>query len=138
MRTRDLAKSALYQEGQARPCAPVHRLRPQTDGPRTSARGVLGVAIQTLARRLLSGGPAANTMVRALRANVRHGGDQQHLLPSARTRDVRRLGAARAAGVRVRREGEPVPDAHEEAEGSGRTNRSPVHAYARARHASRT
>src|SRR3954471_20565581 len=96
------------------------------DATRTGALRVLGLAIQALARRFLSGRPAAGEMVRALRGAVRHGRDQQQLLSFARTRHLRVVGAAGAAVVRVRRKGEPLPDAHEEAEGPGRADRSPL------------
>src|SRR5437870_1211060 len=57
-------------------------------------------------------------MARALRRTLRYGRDQQHLLSPSRRDDLRRLGTPRAARLRPRRQGEPVPDAHEEAEGS--------------------
>src|SRR5437016_749980 len=57
-------------------------------------------------------------MARALRRTLRYGRDQQHLLSPSRRDDLRRLGTPRPARLRLRRQGEPVPDAHEEAEGS--------------------
>src|SRR3954470_10325794 len=110
----------------------------QVDGPRSSARRVLGVAVQTLAWRFLSGGAAAGALVRTLCAHVRHCGDQQQFLPSARTRDVRVMGTPRAAALRIRSEGQPLPDTHEEAEGSRGADRPALQPHARARHPPRT
>src|SRR6476469_2389011 len=107
-----------------------------TPGPRTCR--VLRLAIQALARKLLSGGGAAGTMVRTLRADVRYRRDQQQLLPVARTRDVRLVGASSAARLRVRGEGEPLSDPHEEAEGSGGAAHAAVRQGARPRRASRS
>ena len=51
---------------------------------------------------------------------IRHGRGQQHLLPPA-ARDVGRpLGRGDAAGLRLRGQGEPLPDAHQAADGSRR------------------
>src|SRR5262245_41769174 len=58
-------------------------------------------------------------MARALRRAVRYGRDQQHLLSAARRRHIRRLAPPCAARIPLRGQSEPVPDAHEEAEGSG-------------------
>src|SRR5579872_2421697 len=107
------------------------------DAARAGAHRMLGLAIQTLARRVLPRCPAGVAVVRLLRAAVRYGGDQQQLLSPARARDVRGLGTPRAGALHVCGEGEPVPDAHEEAEGSRGTDRATVHAHARARDASR-
>ena len=53
--------------------------------------------------------------------HVRHGRDQQQLLPAAGGADVPALARARACRVPLRGQGEPLSDAHEEAEGSGGT-----------------
>src|SRR6185312_4637778 len=84
-----------------------------------------------------SRGAAPVALVRALRADVRYRRNQQQLLPAARARDVHRLGPPCAAEVRVRRQGQPLPDAHEKAEGSRGADRPALHAHARPRHASR-
>src|SRR4051794_10526124 len=84
------------------------------------AHRMLGLAVQALARRLLSRPPATVALVRLLRHAIRHGRDQQHLLPAAGENDVRRVGETCAEGVSLCGQGEPLPDAHEEAEGAGR------------------
>src|SRR5688500_8595089 len=65
-------------------------------------------------------------MVRALRGSLRYRRDQQHVLSPARGGDLCPVGGAGAAAVPLRREGEPLPDAHEEAEGSGRAARTSI------------
>src|SRR5262245_28295058 len=60
-------------------------------------------------------------MARLLRALLRYGRDQQHLLPAAGGGDICRVETPRAARVRLRGQGEPVPHAHEEAEGPARS-----------------
>src|SRR6187551_1945959 len=76
------------------------------------------MAIRALARQLLPRGCTAARMVRTLRAPLRYGRDQQHLLPSARKRHVRRVEAPRPTRIRLRGEGESLPHAYEEAEGA--------------------
>src|SRR5438046_9917755 len=58
-------------------------------------------------------------MARALRDRLRYGRGEQHILSAAGSADLRRVVSARAARIPVRRQGEPLPDPHEEAEGSG-------------------
>src|SRR5687767_5074020 len=94
------------------------------NGGTTAADWMLGLAVQALARRLLSGRPATETLVRALRVGLRHGRDQQQLLPSPGSRDVRAVGVTRADALPVRGEGQPIPHPHEEVEGSGRAGRA--------------
>src|SRR5262249_59247142 len=62
-------------------------------------------------------GAAGQGLVRALRPAVRHHRGQQLVLPSAVRGHLQSLGAAGAAGLRVRGKGEPLPDAPEEAQG---------------------
>ena len=57
---------------------------------------VLGMAVQALARQLLSGRPAADALVRPLRHGLRHGRNQQHLLSPARANRRSPRWAARA------------------------------------------
>src|SRR5206468_11174377 len=57
---------------------------------------------------------------------------------ASRADDVRAVGRAGADAFRICGEGEPIPDAHEEAEGSGGADRSPVLEDERARKAPRT
>ena len=94
---------------------------------RLRANRLFGLGIQALARRLLSAGCPAEPLVRALRGDVRHGRDQQYLLSTARRAHLRRVGSTGAGPVPLCREGKPVPHPHEEAEGSGRAARAPVH-----------
>src|SRR4051794_16563902 len=112
MSTRGLDKQRTISAG---PSWTVHRYIACVDpgdGSRPGARRVLWLAVQALAWGFLPRDCATSTMVRALRENIRHGRDQQQLLPPARACHFRGLGAAGAAGVRVRRESEPFPDAH--------------------------
>src|SRR5918995_914324 len=76
------------------------------------------LAIQALEGGLLPCRPAHRRVVRALRRDVRHRRDQQQLLPAARGAHVPQLAGARPRRVPLRGQGEPVPHAHEEAEGS--------------------
>src|SRR4051812_8409499 len=62
-------------------------------------------------------------MARVLRGTLRYGRDQQLLLSVTGSVDLRCLARTRAARVRLRRQGEPLPDSHEEAERSGGSSR---------------
>src|SRR3954469_3061233 len=55
-------------------------------------------------------------MARVLRGTLRYGRDQQLVLSITGGADLRCLARTRAARVRLRRQGEPLPDSHEEAE----------------------
>src|SRR5204862_5233725 len=69
---------------------------------------LLGLELSRLARRFLSRGSACQALAGVLRRAVRHGRGEQHLLPPAIA--IRRcgLGGADLAGLRDRREGEPL------------------------------
>src|SRR3954452_21100161 len=73
------------------------------------SRRLLGLGVQALARDLLSRKPAAEALVRALCGGIRHGRDQQQLLPSAERRHVREMAQSGAAGFLLRGQGEPLP-----------------------------
>src|SRR5687768_17617541 len=61
------------------------------------SRRMLGLAVQALAGRFLSGRAPAGPLVRPLRFGLRYGRDQQFLLPLACARDIREVAAAGAA-----------------------------------------
>ena len=61
----------------------------------------------------LSGGPGQGPLARALLAGLRHRRGQLDLLQARLARRGRALGRADAAGFRVRRQGEPLHDAHQ-------------------------
>ena len=66
-----------------------------------------------------------SALVRVLRRPVRHGRDQQHAsIGCRRPRPSPRGASGRPGRVRLRGQGEPVPHAHEEAEGSRGAARS--------------
>ena len=79
----------------------------------TDPRRLLRLAVRRLARALLPQGPPAAALARALRVGVRHRRGELDLLPARQAAGRRRLGRADAARLRVRRQGEPVPHAHE-------------------------
>src|SRR5438309_4744968 len=81
------------------------------------SRRLLRLGVQTLARDLLSGRPAAEALVRALRRGVQYGRDQRQLLPPAARIDVRQMARSGASRLPLCGQGEPVPDPHEEAQG---------------------
>ena len=88
--------------GAAPPCAlrTARRGLSRRDSPPSGqdhdSNRLLGLAIQALEGGLLSRRPAHARVVRALRRDVRHGRDQQQLLPAARGADVPQLARARA------------------------------------------
>ena len=59
-------------------------------------RRLLGLGLPPLARALLSEGPAAARLAQLLRRALRHGRDQQHLLPPALAAPPSRAGSSRA------------------------------------------
>src|SRR3712207_1828005 len=74
---------------------------------------LLGLELPQLARALLSARPAGAALARALRRALRHRRGERDLLPAAVARGGRELGPAVAGRVRVRGQGQPLPDAHE-------------------------
>src|SRR6187401_2084912 len=69
--------------------------------------------LQIVADHVLSSGPEAVAMAFVLRDSIRHCRDQQLLLSAAGTIDVRVVAQAGADAVRVCRQGESLPHAHE-------------------------
>src|SRR2546423_2266684 len=65
-------------------------------------------------------GKTASTLAAAVRAALRHGRGQQHLLPLAAEVVGRVMGRADPAELRLLAEGEPVPDSHQETHRSRR------------------
>ena len=105
---------------------------PVCRGPRlgslhaAGSRRLLGLAVRQLARPALSGWPGQGPLARALLAGLRHRRGQLDLLPAGLARSGGPLGRADAARLRVRRQGEPLPDPHQapaepRARGSGAT-----------------
>src|SRR6476660_6712430 len=88
--------------------------------PDVGAHRVFGMAVQTLARQLLSADASTKSLARLLRAAVRHGRNQQHVLSIARVILVSGMAPAGASPLRVRRQSEPLSHAHEKAEGARR------------------
>src|SRR5262249_3255152 len=86
--------------------------------PRAFPHRLFRLAVQTLAGQLLSGNASTKSLARLLRAAVRHGRNQQHVLSIARVIVVPGMAPAGASPLRVRRESEPLSHAHEKAEGS--------------------
>src|SRR5215216_5749812 len=76
------------------------------------------MAVQTLARGLLSGRCAAVALVRPLHPHLRYGRDQQQLLPTPGAGHLREVASAGTAALCLRGQGESLSDAYEEAEGS--------------------
>ena len=76
---------------------------------------LLGLGLQGLARRVLSREAAAAPLARALLVRLRHGRDQQHLLPPAHRGGRQGLGRADAGRLRVRGQGRPLHDPHQAA-----------------------
>ena len=83
-----------------------------------AARRLFRVGLQGLARPLLSARAHAETVVRVLRPALRHGRDQQQLLPAAdASRPMEGWRRAGAAGLHLRVEARPVRFAPQEAQG---------------------
>src|SRR5436305_15310101 len=74
--------------------------------------------------RLLRADNAGPVLAGPLRERVRRGRAQLGLVPPRAARSGREMGAADAAGVRLRGEGEPLPDAHEATDGPGARRRA--------------
>ena len=99
--------------------------RPVCPGPaRLAACGRSGSAARagttTTGGAALPGGPGQATLARALRAGLRHRRGELDLLPAPLARGRRALGRADAARLRVRGQGEPLPDPRQAPAGSGR------------------
>ena len=92
---------------------PGLRVGPNAAGPRR----LLGLAVRRLAGPALPRGPGQGPLARALLAGVRHGRGQLDLLQARLERRGRALGRADAAGLRVRRQGQPLHDPHQAAPG---------------------
>src|SRR5438270_10143223 len=89
-----------------------------TDGARRNRAGwMLRLGLQPLARGLLPQRAAAAGVVRVLRDAIRHGGDQQLLLPAAQTGDVSGLARAIAGWGLLRGQGQPIYHAHQATQG---------------------
>src|SRR5205814_6337652 len=67
--------------------------------------------------KLLSEGSGRRPLPRTLRVRLRYGRGQQQLLPPARSFHLRGVEGTRPVRLPVRRQGQPLPDPHEEAEG---------------------
>ena len=78
--------------------------------------GCSGWNYQRLARDRLSEGPPGEALARALRDALRDRRDQQHLLPASHSVGRPRLGGANPRRLRLHRQGESLPDAHETAD----------------------
>src|SRR5256885_3044039 len=74
--------------------------------------------LQALARRLLSGGPAGQALARPLLARVLDRRAQHDVLPATDRERSGRLEGRDPEGLSLRGQGQPVPDAHEAAQGS--------------------
>src|SRR5579883_487412 len=100
------------------------RRRPR---PRTSGREPPGrpphrnfrLALCPLARHLLPRKAGRLEMARLLRAAIRYRRAEQHVLPPAYGERARHLARFLALRLPVCRQGEPIPDPHEKAEGPG-------------------
>src|SRR4051794_12423694 len=79
------------------------------------SRRLLGLGLQALARNLLSRGPAAEALVRALFGGIRYRRDQRQLLSGAAAIDLRGLARQGAAGFPLCGQGQPLHHSHEEA-----------------------
>ena len=93
--------------------------RQRADTGHARLRGDLRLAVPRLARPALPTGAARARLAGALRQPVRHGGEQQHLLPAARAGGVRGLAGADPGRLRDGHQGEPVPDPRQAAAGPG-------------------
>src|SRR5207302_7590330 len=80
---------------------------------------LLRLELHVVERRVLRR-EAGPSVARALRAALRHGRGEQHLLSSAAEVFGRRLGRSDATGLPLLDQGEPLPDAHQAAHGSAR------------------
>src|SRR5687768_12193867 len=79
-----------------------------------------GVALQALAGRVLSCRNTAVRDVSVLLKSFRYGRDQQQFLSPTHCDHLRQLAGVIAAKLLLRRQGQPLHHAHEEAEGSGK------------------
>src|SRR5678816_2293987 len=87
---------------------------------------MLRMAVQTLARQFLPRRASSIPVVSVLRGAVRHCRDQQQLLSVTRSGDLRPVARAGTRTVPIRSQSQPIPDAHEETQGSGGSPRSDV------------
>src|SRR5215208_8240266 len=74
---------------------------------------LLGLELRRLAWALLPEGLPDLALARALRDPVRHSRGERDLLPPRPPRRGRALGRTGARGLHLRRQGQPLPDAHE-------------------------
>ena len=76
---------------------------------------LLGLELPALARARLPDGAPGAALARSLRDALRHRRGEQHLLPASAALGGSGLGRAVSARLRLRRQGEPLPDAREAA-----------------------
>ena len=101
--------------------------------PRPGPHRLLGLELRRLARARLPAGLPAAPLARALRDAVRHRRGQLDLLPARPPRGGRALGRADAARLRLRGQGEPLPDAHEAPDRHGARRRAALRRHRAAR-----
>src|SRR5581483_4280545 len=78
----------------------------------------LWLGLPALEGRLLSSRPSQRQAAAVLCHALRQCGDQLLVLPATRAQHLRALAPAGPAALPLRRQGQPLPDAHEEAERS--------------------
>ncbi len=88
------------------------------------SRRLLGLGLQGLARRLLSGEASAARVAALLRRALRRGRDQLDLLPAADRGRGQRVGRADAEVVSLLGEGEPLHHSHQAAQQPGEVRRA--------------
>src|SRR5689334_19302596 len=98
----------------------------------TNQDRLFGMAVPALGWNVLSEGRAASAVAQILRATLRYSRGQQHLLSAAARGNACLVASERPVTISLRRQGKPLPHAHEEANRSGRPPRSPVYSRGRA------
>ena len=114
------------------PCRPPVNSGDRVGGSRAPDR-LLGLELPRLARRLLSRRAARAAVAGGLRGALRHRRGEHDLLPPAGADGGGAVGGADAGRLRVRREGQPLPDAHPPAARRGRRDGPPGRAHRAAR-----
>src|SRR6187397_827869 len=94
------------------------------------------MAISALGPDVLSTDAIADAVADVLRKTIRHRRGQQYLLSTATGGHARVMAPCCPLALPLRNQGQPVPDAHEEAARSRRSARSSLHSYVGARQAS--
>ena len=114
------------------PCRPSVNSGERVGGSRGPDR-LLGLELPRLARRLLSRRAARAAVAGGLRGALRHRRGEHDLLPAPGTDGGGAVGGSDAGRLRVRREGQPLPDAHPPAARRGRRDGAPGRAHRAAR-----